>query len=84
MKRISTAWVFGILSCHTLSSAEPVSFRSHVAPILLENCTSCHGPKKAEGGYRLDSFAQLQKAGDSGVQPLAVQDGKHMELLRAW
>ncbi len=82
MKRISTAWVFGILSCHTLSSAEPVSFRSHVAPILLENCTSCHGPKKAEGGYRLDSFAQLQKAGDSGVQPLAVQDGKHMELLR--
>lgn len=66
----------------TAIAAEPVSFRSQVAPILLENCTSCHGPKKAEGGYRLDSFAQLQKAGDSGVVPLPIQDGKHSELMR--
>ncbi len=65
-----------------LRAAEPVSFRNQIAPILLENCTSCHGPKKAEGGYRLDSFAQLQKPGDSGVVPLNIQDGKHSELLR--
>lgn len=76
-------------------AAEPVSFRNEIAPILLENCTSCHGPKKAEGGYRLDSFVQLQKAGDSGILPLAKPQGaspasqtnpvdanNHPELLR--
>lgn len=66
----------------TAQAAEPISFRTQIAPILLDNCTSCHGPKKAEGGYRLDSFAQLQKAGDSGVVPLALADGTHTEILR--
>lgn len=65
-----------------LRAAEPVSFRNQIAPLLLEHCTSCHGPKKAEGGYRVDSFAQLSKAGDSGIEPLAVE-GEHVsELLR--
>ena len=30
--------------------AEPASFKKDVAPILLNNCLACHGPKKAEGG----------------------------------
>jgi len=40
----------------------PVSFRKDVAPILQENCLACHGPKKAEGGYRVDSFERATKA----------------------
>ena len=40
----------------------PVSFRKDLAPILQENCLACHGPKKAEGGYRVDSF----ETGDEG------------------
>lgn len=63
-------------------AVEPISFKNQIGPILLENCTSCHGPKKAEGGYRLDTFTQLSKAGDSGIMPLATQDGLASELLR--
>lgn len=47
------------------SAADPVSFRTDLAPILLDRCVACHGPKKAEGGYRLDSFERAMKEGDS-------------------
>jgi len=46
---------------------EAVSFRTQIAPILLENCRACHGAKKAEGSYRLDSYQRMLKEGDSGV-----------------
>ena len=44
----------------------PISFVRQVAPILQERCVACHGPKKAEGGYRLDSYDRLAAAGASG------------------
>ena len=37
-------------------AADPVSFRKSIAPILINNCLACHGPKKAEGSYRVDTF----------------------------
>ena len=64
------------------SATEPVSFRNQIAPLLLEHCTACHGPKKAEGGYRLDSFAQLSQAGDSGIAPLVIEGDHTSELIR--
>jgi hypothetical protein len=30
-----------------------VSFTQDLAPILLKNCTTCHGAKKSKGKYRL-------------------------------
>jgi hypothetical protein len=48
--------------------ADPVSFKRDVAPLLLNNCLACHGPKKAEGGYRIDTFERALAAGDS-TQP---------------
>ena len=48
-------------------AADPVSFRKDLAPILLDRCVACHGPKKAEGGYRLDSFERAMKEGDSAT-----------------
>lgn len=64
-------------------ATEPVSFRNEIAPLLLEHCTSCHGPKKAEGGYRLDSFAQMSQAGDSGIDPLRADAEEEIsELVR--
>ncbi|MCC6510119.1 MAG: hypothetical protein IT423_13515 [Pirellulaceae bacterium] len=77
---MSAVVVLGLL--RPVGAAEPVSFRNQIAPLLLENCTSCHGPKKAEGGYRLDSYAQLAKAGDSGIMPLVVEGAAHSELVR--
>ncbi len=46
--------------------AEPVSFSASIAPLLLENCQGCHGAKKAEGSYRVDTFELAVGEGDSG------------------
>ncbi|MBA3314613.1 MAG: hypothetical protein M3552_03225 [Planctomycetota bacterium] len=59
-----------------------MSFRADVAPILLDNCLACHGPKKAEGGYRVDTFEELGNAGDSGEAPLPGDKDDGGELLR--
>src|SRR6476620_316744 len=48
-----------------VSAQGAVSFKAQVAPILLEKCVTCHGPEKSKGGFRLDSFEGLMKAGDS-------------------
>lgn len=64
------------------SAAEPVSFRSQIATVLLENCLACHGPKKAEGGYRVDTFEELQRTGDSGESPIVASDVAASELIR--
>lgn len=40
-------------------SAEPVSFKRDIAPILLARCQGCHSAKKAKGKYRVDSFNHL-------------------------
>ncbi len=63
-------------------ATEPISFRSQVATVLFENCVACHGPKKAEGGYRIDSFDELKKAGDSGEAPVTDANIEASELLR--
>jgi mono/diheme cytochrome c family protein/uncharacterized membrane protein len=37
-----------------------------VHPILQRRCVSCHGPAKQKGKLRLDSLANLRKAGETG------------------
>lgn len=50
----------------TAPPGPPVSFKRDVAPVLLAQCQTCHGPDKAKGKYRLDSFDRLTKPGSSG------------------
>jgi len=64
------------------TAAQPISFSRDVAPLLVEHCLACHNPRKAEGGYRVDTFASLSAAGDSGLLPLTGEDGDQAELLR--
>ncbi len=45
--------------------AVPVSFSKDLAPILLTKCQSCHGPKKAKGKYRVDTFLRAMDKGAS-------------------
>ncbi len=64
-------------------AAEPAaSFKTAVAAVLVDNCLACHGPRKAEGGYRLDTFERLRVAGDSGEQPVVPGATPGGELLR--
>ena len=59
--------LLGVLGMMTVVQAEdPVSFRAQIAPVLINNCLACHGPKKAEGGYRVDNYERLLSEGDSG------------------
>lgn len=62
--------------------AAVVSYRRDIAPILLDSCLACHGPKKAEGGYRVDTYDELLKAGDSGELPIDTAPEHVSELLR--
>lgn len=58
-----------------------VGFRSQVAPILIDKCVACHSAKKAEGGYRLDTYDELLKPGDSGENPIVGKDSAKSLLL---
>jgi len=71
-----------MLGLRASAADEPVVFSRNVAPILLQQCTACHNAKKAEGGYRIDTFAELLKPGDSGAVPVKAADGDTSELLR--
>ncbi|WP_437186904.1 c-type cytochrome domain-containing protein [Planctomicrobium sp. SH668] len=86
MKTHATLFAVAILGAYctsTMADDTPdVSFRNDIAPILLNKCAACHGPKKAEGGYRVDTFEELLKAGDSGESPIASSPEHVSELLR--
>ncbi len=46
---------------------ETVSFARDVAPILVDNCKGCHiAGRQAQGNFRMDTFAQFLRGGDSG------------------
>ncbi|MDG2221145.1 MAG: hypothetical protein P8L85_07190 [Rubripirellula sp.] len=77
---LATLWCFGVV--WPAAADDVVSFRRDVAPILLDHCVACHNAKQAEGGYRLDTFAEFTKAGDSGIDPLVGQAEEHAELLK--
>lgn len=63
-------------------SADEISFRKQIAPVLLANCYGCHNAKTSEGSYRVDSFNALLRAGDSVEIPVASSDPDASELLR--
>lgn len=46
-----------------VASASPTE---NVIDLMGRYCTECHGPEKAKGGLRLDSFEAIAKGGDSG------------------
>lgn len=60
----------------------PVSFKKDIAPLLVNNCLACHGPKKAEGGYRIDSFERAVAAGESGAAAFMAKMVDASEGLR--
>ena len=57
-------------------------FEKHVRPVLVSKCQSCHGPKRQQGGLRLDSRAALLKGSDNGAVVVPGQPDKSL-LVRA-
>jgi hypothetical protein len=55
---------------HAAPAANPQAiefFEKNVRPVLAAKCQSCHGPKRQQGGLRLDSRAALLKGSDNGA-----------------
>ncbi len=72
-----------VVACANFASAQDkLSFKTHVAPLLVDQCIACHSPKKAEGGYRVDSFVRLGTTGDTGAAPITAGQPDNSELLR--
>src|SRR5262245_20747318 len=57
-------------------------FESKVRPLFVEHCQQCHGPKKQQGGLRLDTAAGFRAGGDSGSLVTAGKPNESL-LLRA-
>jgi WD40 repeat protein len=63
---------------------QPISFAKQIAPVLREKCLTCHGPEKAKGKFRLDTFELMNQPGSSKLSPLVagLPDKSHLfELL---
>ncbi|QDU27978.1 translocation protein TolB [Anatilimnocola aggregata] len=84
MKRTFEFLVAAIVAALAISSAQadPVSFKGDVAPLLINSCLACHGPKKAEGGYRIDTFEKVMAAGDSTSPGFHAKDLEGSEAFR--
>lgn len=85
------ACIAALLSTIALGAAEAevkadVSFSRDIAPILRAKCVTCHNAEKAKGGYRLHTFADLMKPGESkepAVVPGTAARSKLHQLLIA-
>ena len=71
-----------LLGTAPVRAEAPVSFRKDIAPLLQRRCAACHGEDSAKGGYRLDSFKRMSKAGDSDLAPLTPGKLKDSELYQ--
>lgn len=59
-----------------------MSFRKQIAPLLQRRCAACHGEDSAKGGYRLDTFQRMSRAGDSDLAPLTSGKPDDSELYQ--
>ncbi|MAK47542.1 MAG: hypothetical protein CMI24_09945 [Opitutae bacterium] len=66
--------VASLITTLPLLAEQPVSFKADLAPILLNQCQSCHGPKKSKGGYRVDTFERAMEVGFDELHYRMVTD----------
>lgn len=59
-----------------------ITYNQHIAPVLNENCVSCHQASVISGNIRLDNFQEASAAANSGKLLPAVKHlsggGKNM------
>jgi len=56
------------------AASDAVSFSKDIAPLLQAKCVTCHNAEKSKGGYRLHTFAELLKPGESKDAPVVPGD----------
>lgn len=63
-------------------TGKPVDFEKQIAPILIERCIECHGPKEQEGDLRLDAREHVFVEGDEDWWVVQPKDVAASELYR--
>ncbi len=58
-------------------------FEKKVRPVLSANCWECHGERKQESSFRLDSRAAILKGGDSGASGAVPGQSDKSLLVKA-
>jgi WD40 repeat protein len=58
-----------------------IDFKAHIQPILEKTCHRCHGPKKQQSEYRLDSREAALKDGEIGGA-IVVGDSAKSKLIQ--
>jgi WD40 repeat protein len=82
MNKFLLSFIVVCLAGSPLLGQDAVSFKADIAPILINHCLACHGPKKAEGGYRVDTYERFLREGDSGAAAITAGDHDDSESLR--
>jgi len=62
--------VLGFVYLPDFPTLAAVQFSTHLAPIFVEKCLTCHNATKQKGKYRLDSFSALMQPGESKSPPV--------------
>ena len=71
-----------LLLATRMAAGGEVEFSKQIAPLLVEQCLSCHNEEKAKGGYRVDSFELLLAPGDSEAKPIQAGNPTESELYK--
>ena len=67
-------------AAETPDAPHAVSFSKDIAPLLQAKCVTCHNAEITKGGYRLHTFAELLKPGESKDSPLVAGDPAKSKL----
>ncbi len=74
-------FAFGIPFSPLVSAPSELDYATDIAPILEQYCVKCHGAEKQKSGYRLDTYENLLKSGDSGEAPIEAHYPMDSPLL---
>lgn len=86
-KQLLTLRVFAVILLLNISATADEReefFERQIRPLLIDNCVSCHGPQKQEGGLRLDSREQMLKGtpdSDALVIAKNIADSRLLQVL---
>lgn len=65
------------------TDAEVRFFETHIRPVLVEKCHSCHGATRQKSGLRLDTAAGVKNGGLSGEPLFNAKEPDSSLLLKA-
>jgi hypothetical protein len=71
LRKTTLALVVTLGVVGSCAAGEKVDFGRDIQPIFAERCIRCHGPKKQEGGLRLDVRRRAMQGGDTGPAIIA-------------